>query len=127
LTNILRDLREDAERDRCYLPAQDLERFGCQPGDLGSGVHGVRADRYRALMEYEVSRAREHFAVGRRLIPLVERDARGCPAALSALYLALLREIVRRGFDVQAERISLGTARKVRLALGAWVGASLGS
>jgi phytoene synthase len=127
LTNILRDLREDAERDRCYLPAEDLEQFGCQPADLLAGVRGVRADRYRALMAHEVLRAREHFAIGRRLIPLVERDARGCPAALSALYLALLREIERRGFDVQAERISLGTARKVRLALEAWVGASLGS
>lgn len=126
LTNILRDLREDAERDRCYLPAEDLERFGCQPADLLSGVHGVRADSYRQLMAYEVARAREHFAIGRRLIPLVERDARGCPAGLSALYLALLREMERRGFDVQAQRISLGAARKVRLALGAWVGASLG-
>jgi 15-cis-phytoene synthase len=119
LTNILRDLREDAERDRCYIPADDLERFGCQPADLRSGIRGVRADSYRELMAFEISRARGHFAVGRRLIPLVERDARGCPAALSALYLALLREIERRGFDVQAERISLGTARKVRLALGA--------
>ncbi|MGA8208460.1 MAG: squalene/phytoene synthase family protein [Candidatus Dormiibacterota bacterium] len=127
LTNILRDLREDAERDRCYLPADDLQRFGCQPQDLLAGVRGARASSYRELMAYEVARAREHFVIGRRLIPLVERDARGCPAALSALYLALLREIERRGFDVQAERISLGTAHKVRLALGAWVGASLGS
>jgi phytoene synthase len=127
LTNILRDLREDAERDRCYLPADDLQRFGCEPQDLLAGVRGARADCYRELMAYEVARAREHFAIGRRLIPLVERDARGCPAALSALYLALLREIERRRFDVQAERISLGTAHKVRLALGAWVGASLGS
>lgn len=127
LTNILRDLKEDAERGRCYLPAEDLERFGCRPADLLAGVRGIRANSYRELMAYEVARAREHFAVGRRLIRLVERDARGCPAALSALYLALLREVERRGFDVQAERISLGTARKVRLALGAWVGASLGS
>jgi phytoene synthase len=127
LTNILRDLREDAERDRCYLPAEDLQRFGCEPQDLLAGVRGSRADRYRELMAYEVGRAREGFVIGRRLIPLVERDARGCPAALSALYLALLRVIERRGFDVQAERISLGTGHKVRLALGAWVGASLGS
>jgi phytoene synthase len=127
LTNILRDLREDAERGRCYLPADDLQRFGCEPQDLLAGVRGARANRYRELMTYEVARAREHFAIGRRLIPLVARDARGCPAALSALYLALLREIERRGFDVQAERVSLGNAHKVRLALGAWVGASLGS
>jgi phytoene synthase len=127
LTNILRDLREDGERGRCYLPADDLQRFGCKPQDLLQGVRGPRADRYRELMAYEVARARDHFRIGRRLIPLVERNARGCPAALSSLYLALLREIERRGFDVQAERISLGTARKVRLALGAWVGASLGA
>jgi phytoene synthase len=126
LTNILRDLNEDRERGRCYLPLDDLERFGCQVDDLASGIRGPRPDAYRQLMTYEVSRAREFFAEGRKLVPLVERDARGCPAALAALYRALLREIEVKDFDVQAERISLGRGHKVRLALGAWAGATLG-
>ncbi|HEY6537917.1 MAG TPA: squalene/phytoene synthase family protein, partial [Candidatus Dormibacteraeota bacterium] len=125
LTNILRDLREDAERGRRYLPEEDLGRFGCRDEDLRLGLLGPRADAYRQLMAAEVGRARELFAEGSRLIPLVDRDARGCPAALAALYLALLGEIERRGYDVQSQRISLGRGRKVRLALGAWAGATL--
>ena len=127
ITNILRDLREDAERGRCYLPAEELERFGCQPEDLMAGIEGPRADAYRRLLAFQIARAREQFRMGVELVGLVERDARGCPAALAALYRALLREIELRDFDVQSKRISLGSAHKLRLALGAWVGATLGS
>lgn len=126
LTNILRDLKEDHDRGRCYLPREDLQRFGCEVADLGTGISGPHADAYRQLMAYEVARARQLFVAGRRLVPLVDRDARGCPAALAALYRALLHAIERRDFDVQSERISLGRGRKVRLALGAWAGARLG-
>jgi len=126
LTNILRDLKEDDDRGRCYLPREDLERYGCEPSDLRTGNRGPRADAYRRLMIYEVGRARGLFQEGTRLIPLVVRDARGCPAALASLYRALLSEIESKGFDVQSQRISLGRGRKLRLALGAWAGATLG-
>jgi len=124
LTNILRDLKEDHERGRCYLPQDDLARFGCEPADLQVGPRGPRADAYRRLMTYEVNRARELFAEGSQLIPLVDRDARGCPAGLASLYQALLKEIVARDFDVQSARISLGRLRKLQLALGAWAAAT---
>jgi phytoene synthase len=126
LTNILRDLKEDDERGRCYLPKQVLQRFGCEPSDLRSGISGPRADAYRRLMAYEVSRARDLFAEGAQLIPLIDRDARGAPAGLASLYQAILGEIEARDFDVQTGRISLGTGRKLRLVLGAWAGALLG-
>ena len=126
LTNILRDLKEDDQRGRCYLPMEDLARFGCERSDLPAGIRGPRATAYRRLMAYEIGRARELFAEGTRLIPLVDRDARGCPAGLAALYRALLVEMEARDFDVQTERISLGRGRKFRLALGAWAGATLG-
>ncbi|MGH7641435.1 MAG: phytoene/squalene synthase family protein [Candidatus Dormibacteria bacterium] len=126
LTNILRDLKEDDERGRCYLPQEDLEQFGCRPDDLRTGTGGARAGAYRLLMAYQVNRARDLFKDGTRLIPLVSRDARGCPAALASLYLALLGEIERRDFDVQSQRISLGRGRKLMLALGAWARATLG-
>ncbi|HVB13190.1 MAG TPA: squalene/phytoene synthase family protein [Candidatus Dormibacteraeota bacterium] len=126
LTNILRDLKEDDERSRCYLPQEDLHQFGCEPSDLLTGIRGPRADAYRQLMAYEIGRGRELFREGAQLIPLVDRDARGCPAALASLYRALLREIEARDYDVQTQRISLGGGRKLRLALGAWVGATLG-
>ncbi|HVC22868.1 MAG TPA: squalene/phytoene synthase family protein [Candidatus Dormibacteraeota bacterium] len=126
LTNILRDLKEDHDLGRCYLPLEDLQRFGCEVADLGMGIRSPHADAYRQLMAYEVARTTQLFVQGRRLVPLVDRDARGCPAALAALYQALLRAIEGRDFDVQSRRISLGRSRKVRLALGAWAGATLG-
>jgi phytoene synthase len=125
LTNILRDLKEDFDRERCYLPDEDLDRFGLDHQDLVAGLRGPRAAGYVRLMGHEIERARAHFEVGTRLVPLVARDARGCPAALAALYRAILSEIERRGFDVQTERVSISAPRKVRLAVRAWGWATL--
>ncbi len=125
LTNILRDLGEDLGNQRCYLPRADLARFSLTEHDLLLGRRGPRVDAYREMMAFEVDRAGEHFAVGLRLVPLVERDARGCPAALAALYQRLLVEMRRRDFDVQTQRLSLTPARKVRLAVSAWLRATL--
>ncbi|NNM97161.1 MAG: phytoene/squalene synthase family protein [Candidatus Dormibacteraeota bacterium] len=125
LTNILRDLKEDLLNGRCYLPLDDLHRYGLEPADLLAGGSGQRSSGYFQLMRHQVARARGHFQVGIRLVPLVERDARGCPAALAALYQTLLSELERRDFDVQTERISLSPARKVGLAAKAWLWASL--
>ncbi len=127
LTNILRDLLEDARAGRCYLPQEDLRRFGLEDGDLLLGPSGPRAAAYRELMAFQVARARERFREGCRLVPLVRRGSRGCPAALAALYQALLDQIVARGYDVQGSRVALSTSRKLRLASGAWLRATLGS
>jgi len=125
LTNILRDLKEDFHNGRCYLPEEDLDRFGLEREDLLAGTRGPRAGGYVRLMRHEIEVARSHFEVGIRLVPLVARDARGCPAALAALYRAILSDIERRGFDVQTERISISTPRKIGLAARAWVWATL--
>ncbi len=124
LTNILRDLKEDHGRGRCYLPREDLERFGCDQEDLALGSRGWRAASYRSLMAFETGRARQLFREGVRLVPLVDRDARGCPATLAALYRALLDEMERRDFDVQSQRVSLSPSRKLGLALSAWARAT---
>jgi phytoene synthase len=125
LTNILRDLKEDLDNQRCYLPRADLARFSLTEEDLGLGVRGPRAGAYRALMAWEADRADQHFEVGLQMVPLVERDARGCPAALAALYQRLLVEMRRRDFDVQSQRLSLTPGRKVWLAISAWLRATL--
>lgn len=125
LTNILRDLSEDLGNGRCYLPTEDLERFGVTREDLLAGPRGPHAQHYRDLMRFEVARARSHFRSGLRLVPLVDRDARGCPAALASLYQRLLVEVEHRGYDVQAQRISLRKSHKMGLALGAWLRATL--
>lgn len=125
LTNILRDLGPDLSAGRCYLPRDDLGHFGLEPEDLLAGPRGRRGTAYSQLMRYQVGRARAHFEAGSRLIPLVERNARGCPAALAALYRRLLSELERTGFDVQKGPVSLSTGRKVGLAARAWLWATL--
>ena len=112
LTNILRDVREDIERDRIYLPLEDLERFGVSEDQLREG----RVDQnLRDLLAFEAARAREYFARGKRLAPRVRRDARICPLALAAIYEALLDQVERNRFVVFSQRASLSTRRKVGL------------
>ena len=75
LTNILRDLGEDAAVGRVYLPAEDLRRFEYGADDLRGGV---RDDRFRELMRFEIARAREHYASAEKLTPLLSRPGAAC-------------------------------------------------
>jgi phytoene synthase len=124
-TNILRDLGEDLAAGRRYLPDEVMERFQLTEEDLLVGGRGPNAHRYRDLMAHEVELARDRFRTGLQLVPLVERDARGCPAALAALYQALLDRIERDGYDVQGGRVRLSSRHKVGLAMVAWASATL--
>ena len=127
LTNVLRDLREDALRDRCYLPAADLDRFGCTATQLaGPPLPGPAGEPARRLMRFELLRAREAFSASRPLFGRLPRDARGCPAALAAVYGRLLSAIEARGYDVQSTRVGLGRAARARVVASAWVGATVG-
>ncbi|RMG08181.1 MAG: squalene/phytoene synthase family protein, partial [Planctomycetota bacterium] len=112
LTNIVRDVREDFERDRVYLPREDLERFGVSEAEL---AHAPASPRVRELLAFEARRARCYFARGRRLAEHVLRDARACPLALAAIYERLLDRIESRDYDVLAERVTLPAGRKLGL------------
>ena len=114
LTNIVRDIQEDLERDRVYLPQEDLERFGVSEADLESGV---MTPGMRELIRFQVERAEDYFTRGAQLAPRVLRASRVCPLALAGIYRALLREIERRDYDVFSERVSLGSGRKLALML----------
>lgn len=114
LTNILRDLGEDAAVGRVYLPADDLRRFEYGTEDLR---RGVRDDRFRALMQFEVARAREHYARAESLTPLLSRAGRRVLQAMIRIYRGLLDEIERRDFDVFSKRVSLSRFHKLRIAL----------
>ena len=117
LTNILRDIKEDAQRGRVYIPLDELESFGYSERDLqGSVVNGA----YRDLMRFQVDRARSYFASGRRLMPALPLNSRACPAVLAALYSAILDRIEAAGFDVFQERIGLTTKRKLLLTARVW-------
>ena len=117
LTNILRDVREDADRGRIYIPLEDMERFGYTEQDLSDGVMN---DAFRDLMRFEVNRARRFFDSGKRLIPLVSVESRPCPAVLHGVYSAVLDRIEAEGFNVFERRIGLSTKHKLFITARLW-------
>ena len=118
LTNIMRDLREDAERDRVYLPQDELQRFGYTEEQLGAGIID---DSFVALMRFQAERARGYFHTSAELLPLLNPRSRACAAGLHHLYSRLLERIEQRGFDVFSARVSLPVWEKLRLTFTLWV------
>ncbi len=112
LTNIIRDVKEDIERERIYLPLEDLRRFGVSESQIREGH--VDAN-WRAFLAFQVQRARCYFARGEQLASHVERDARVCPLALASIYKRVLREVELANYDVFSERVSLSPRRKLGL------------
>jgi phytoene synthase len=112
LINILRDVGEDAATGRIYLPVELLERYGVREEEVRSGRTGTG---WAALMADLAARARTSLEDGARLLPLVARDARICPALLCDLYAAILDRIEAAGWDVFTRRIELGLPAKLRL------------
>ena len=104
LTNILRDIREDAERGRIYLPSEDLERFGVAAGDLRDGR---RSPEFLALMQFEAARARSYYEESRPLLDLIHPRSRSSLWALISIYSNLLERIVETNYDVFTRRVRL--------------------
>jgi phytoene synthase len=104
LTNILRDIREDVERGRIYLPEEDLRRFGVTAGGLRAGD---RNEAFLRLMRFEADRARAYYEQSRPLLDLVDRRSRPSLNALIAIYSRLLERIEGSGFDVFSRRVRL--------------------
>lgn len=122
LTNILRDLREDIERDRIYLPMNEMVRFGYSEDDLRDGVVN---DAFRLLMRFQANRAERYFESASRLMPLLEPESRGCAEGLHHLYNRLLHRMDSRGWDVFSERVSLSSWEKLKLTCRLWTSARL--
>jgi len=118
MTNILRDIREDAERGRIYLPAEDLERFGVRAQDIRSGS---QTPEFVELMKFEVARARAYYQESKPLVALVDHGSRASLAALITIYARLLERIERSNYDVFARRISLSALEKSVIVAGAIV------
>jgi phytoene synthase len=117
LTNILRDIGEDAARGRIYLPAEDLDRFGVSPADLEAGH---RTDAFVHLMQFEAARARAYYSESAPLIDLVHKRSRPGLRALIAIYSRLLERIEARNYDVFSRRVSLSSIEKCGIVLRAW-------
>jgi phytoene synthase len=120
LTNIVRDVRDDARAGRIYLPREDLSRFGAEPEELARD--GPPGDRVRELLAFEARRAYTYYEDARRLAPLVDPVGRPVLRTIVGIYRALLDEIARRDYHVLDGRISLPPWRKIAIALGAITG-----
>ncbi|MGB6303515.1 MAG: phytoene/squalene synthase family protein [Acidobacteriaceae bacterium] len=123
LTNILRDVREDAERGRVYLPLQDLEQFHLKPEQFTAR----RADQQvtldeRGLMAMEAGRAHEYYRAADNLVPLISPDSRAALWVLVTIYRRLLQRIENAHYEVFARRVSVSTGEKLWiLARGLWM------
>ena len=117
LTNILRDIREDAELGRVYLPQEELARFGYSEQQL---LAGEINESFAKLMEFQVARARDYFQRGKRLLRLLPIRTRACPAVLGGIYSRILDRIEGVGYDVFERRISLPPREKLFLTVRLW-------
>src|SRR6185312_809854 len=113
LTNILRDLGEDAGRGRVYLPREDLERFGYRAADL---ERGQRDERFRALMRFQVERAQSYYEAAMPLADLLNPAGRAVFLVMLRTYRGLLEAIAQRDYDVFSSRVRLSRLRKLWLA-----------
>jgi phytoene synthase len=110
LTNILRDVREDAQNGRIYLPAEDLARFGVKPEELaGRDV----SPALRALLAFEADRAREYYREAQPLTGQVHRGSRGSLRALIGIYSRLLERISDGGYQVLGQRVRVPAWEKI--------------
>ncbi len=112
LTNILRDVKEDAAMARVYLPQQDLERFGVTAAELGSGIP---MEKLRPLLAFEAARAREFYVNAERLLPLVDEVSQPALWAMVEIYRGILDRIELRKFDVYSERVRLSLGDKLKI------------
>jgi phytoene synthase len=113
LTNIPRDVREDAMRGRIYIPGEDLEAHGVQPGEL---AHPATPAHVAALFRAQAERARTHYDRAFAALPECDRYAQRSGLIMASIYLALLDEIERDGFRVLEHRVSLTPVRKLWIA-----------
>jgi phytoene synthase len=122
LTNIIRDLSEDAARGRIYLPLEDLARFGVSEDAI---LRGVDSLELRHLLEFEVERARSFYALAERSLPAEDRAAMVSAEAMRSIYRALLERIASKDFGVVGRRHRLSTPRKLYLVGRTWAGTRL--
>lgn len=113
MTNILRDLAEDADLGRVYLPLDDLERFQYSQSDIQAQVYD---ERFKDLMQFEVQRTREFYKNSERLIDYISPAGQGILKAMYRIYGGILNEIERVDYDVYSSRAGLPRWRKLLIA-----------
>ena len=118
LTNILRDLKEDMDRDRVYLPLDEMSEFGYSVEELRAGIVN---EPFLQLMKFQANRARQHFESGFKLLPYLSSRSRACPAILGQLYSHILDVIEAKDFNVFDGRVSLSRREKYFVTARTWM------
>jgi 15-cis-phytoene synthase len=115
LTNIIRDVKEDASMGRIYLPEQDLAQFGKTPADLAPARfnNGFVASEFSTLLDFEAARARQYYKSGEELLDLINEDSRPCLWTMMEIYRRLLEKITAKRYDVFQSKVRLTTPEKL--------------
>ena len=121
ITNILRDIREDYASGRVYLPAEDLAKFEVDPAALAAPDPSAMVGLAR-LIEFEAERARDWYATGLRLLPMLDRRSAACTGAMAGIYRRLLERIAAQPAAVLHGRMSLSGREKAMVAVKALAG-----
>jgi phytoene synthase len=119
LTNIIRDVREDAERDRIYLPREDLQRFGVSEQEI---LESAYTPGFNQLMEFEATRAHQVYQEAAAALPPEDRSTMVAAEGMRLIYSALLARISQSGYRVFDGRLSVSAPRKLLLVTRAWAG-----
>ena len=120
LTNIIRDVGEDARKNRIYLPMDDMKRFGVPAADI---LNAKETAQFQALIRFQAERAKQHYADAFAALPAADRRAQRPGLIMAAIYRTLLEEIERDGFRVLTQKTSLTPLRKFWIAWKTWIGA----
>ncbi|SFO41685.1 presqualene diphosphate synthase HpnD [Nitrosospira briensis] len=118
LTNIIRDVGEDASRDRIYLPQDELLRFGVSNADI---LNLQETDNFRRLMEFQIERAESYYTRAFAALPAEDRKSQRTGIIMAGIYRALLKEIRDDGCHVLRQRVSLTPMRKLWIAWRTWM------
>jgi len=117
LTNIIRDVGEDARRGRVYLPIDELQRFNVPVADI---LNSRYSDNFKALMEFQIERAEQYYAQAMSQLPAADRKSQRPGLVMAAIYRTVLEEIKRDGCQVLSQRTSLTPIRKLWIAWRTW-------
>ena len=118
LTNIIRDVGEDARRNRIYLPMDELQQFGVTAADI---LNAKETENFQKLMAFQVKRAQRYYEQALDQLPPVDRKAQRTGLIMATIYQATLHEVVASGCHVLKERVSLGPGYKLWLAFKTWL------
>jgi phytoene synthase len=120
LTNIIRDVGEDARKNRIYLPMDEMKKFEVPAVDI---LQARDSENFRRLMAFQTTRARDFYEKAFAALPEEDRRAQRAGLIMAAIYRATLDEVERDGFRVLTQRTSLTPLRKLWLAWKTWIGA----